>query len=508
MSRIPVSKPNSIKKKGPLPTIVKPVVDQSRSRRLIDSSVSSRPTSARIIEESDIPVAKLNIQTKEELDEIQTDLNEEPASTRSKSLLKYLAGINGNDQEFHLELLLKEMDNWDNESVFNIDFRVYHVLSQALFEIIVKNCDNISSPLLLKAVIICMKMIPLSDRDPLEVIIRIIYDMSKNEEKDTELLKYGIIPPLMKVVSRQYDQISLYSAASLRHISINTQCATEMVNNGIIKIICEALQTRTRRERFQHSHIIFIYQIVGLLTNIWSYVNDYSFLIIHPLPVYLLQISTIYEKDSQLLLSICKALNTLVLNEPCIECIETEDLVPFYSLLLSSNQKIAESSSFAYANIIQQSEIATSSVVYMNPPFGIYGLFTVLTESDNQSKQMSMLRCIARCSAFQKGSEIAFLYISTLFKFLDIPLDDIDVWNNEQIIVANTLIILKNLCVNHVEAVSLGMKDKMNKLMFYGIIDYVISLMRSMMKCSIGWEVCLEVKDVEEIRLMLPVLCD
>ena len=118
------------------------------------------------------------------------------------------------------------------------------------------------------------------------------------------------------------------------------------------------------------------------------------------------------------------------------------------------------------------------------------------------------MRCISKASSTLQGSEDAYQHITLLFGLLDTPMNEVEEWTPEQMSVANALIALKNLTVNHMERVCVGMRGKMVHLMNYGILDYVLDLMKEMIKCDAGIEACMEVKDVEEIALLMPSLKD
>jgi hypothetical protein len=71
------------------------------------------------------------------------------------------------------------------------------------------------------------------------------------------------------------------------------------------------------------------------------------------------------------------------------------------------------------------------------------------------------------------------------------------------LIVTNSLIILKNLAIVAPEKVVRCLQGKMEQLMQFMILEYVIDLMKVLMRCEAGRVVCAEVQDFEEIRLFL-----
>ena len=489
-----------------MPTIIKPNLDFKKSRRLIDSSIGSRPNSARIKEEEKVNINKLNISNLENNEIIKENLIIEPPTSRSSNLLIFLNLLqNFNYDEKILINLLENLKEWENDSIFLIDFRIYHLLTSILFDLIIKFNED-QSKLLFLTLLICIRIIPSSDHEPLEIIIKKLYFFSKFEENDLIFLNYNIIPSLINLSFKNLNDISLYSSGILRNISNNELICKEIINNLILKLICETLQTKTRIKRFNNINKYFYYQIIGLLHNLIINLKDYSFIDRYPLPLYLLDLTLIFHQDIYIIKIIIKTLNLLLLNEKCIELFETDNFLIFFKLFLINDNEILDNLSNALANVLQIIPTISNNIILLNYPSGIHLLCNILKNNYSNNIKLSMLRCLSIITTFKTGVELTIIYLSLFFPFLNIYLNDLETWSIEQMIVANTLIILRNISIYYPKEVSIGLEGKMNQLMHYGIIDYVISLMRILIQNEFGKKICLEIKEFEEIKLFFPFL--
>ena len=497
-------------KRRPMPTIITPDMGVKRPRRLIDSQLGKRPTSARGITEAKTEITKLKINPIPP-EEIKETFIHEPPTSRSASILNYTPKLKDEDPEIALDQILGMIKQWNNESIFEMDFRVYHILTHELFALISKIYENLTkekTSILFKALAICIRVTPTADRELLDPTTKLIYELSKDEFNDQLFIRCGIIPTLIRNAFADVGEISTYSCASLRHICSTKDCIYEILKTDVIKDVCRALQTRTRRSRFIREKLTFTYQVIGLLVELFNSgeISDYSFINDYELPHNILELCNIYDFDPIIENMIAKALSLLVMHDEALDDFESEDLMPFATLLLSERLEVAEMAALALANAMNQSEIITSNVVFSEPPLNTSGLIGILVNARSKELLLSLIRCLAKASGTQKGSEEIFVQLDKLIPLLDIPLSDVDNWSTEQMVVANMLIILKNLTVNHIDIICDYMKGRMMKLMNYGILDYVVDLMREMMRCPKGWAVCLEVKEVDEIKFMLPAL--
>ena len=239
-------------KRRPMPTIITPNINSNRPRRLIDSQLGKRPTSARGIQEAKTEISRLNIAPIPP-EEIKKELVHEPPTSRSASVLNLTPKLREKNPEITLDQILAVIKQWDNESIFDMDFRVYHILTHELFALITSIYENFAkenSAVLFKALSICIRVVPQADRDVLDMVTKLIYELSKDEFNDMLFVKCGIIPSLVSNSFAELGDISTYSCASLRHISTTADCLNEILKTGIIKHICRALQTRTRKNRF------------------------------------------------------------------------------------------------------------------------------------------------------------------------------------------------------------------------------------------------------------------
>jgi hypothetical protein len=193
----------------------------------------------------------------------------------------------------------------------------------------------------------------------------------------------------------------------------------------------------------------------------------------------------------------------MMTREDCVEIIEDVELTPFFIMMSSTVAKVVNLSALALANAMHLSPIVVDAVVELPPPIGVFALCELLKTASSIDLKVSAMRCLAKASETRPGIKTIQLYIQVIDQFLDVEMDELETWSPEQMLVANTLIVIKNLArVDPVRATGI-MRGKMDQLMIYGIVDYVIALMRELMKNPAGLEVCREVKDVTEIGLIL-----
>lgn len=506
----PAQVPGLSPKRRQLPKIIKPNVEPKKGRRLIDSQLGSRPTSARNVEEAKTEITKLKVESIAP-QEIEEQIVREPPTSRSASILNYIPRLKEQNHEIVLDQILGMIKVWNSDSVFEMDFNVYHILTHELFSMvstIYADFTKEKSNILFKSLAICLRVIPQSDREILDPITKLIYEMSKDEFNDELFIRCGIILKLVQNSFSDLDDISTYSCASLRHIASNVECMHEIIKTDVIVDICKSLQCRTRKKRFQKEKLTFVYQVLGLFVTICEDLPDFDFITKYELPSNILQLILICDFDPLIQNMIAKALSVLVLHIEALDELESEDLMPFATLLRSERLDVAEMAGIALANAMQQSDEITANVVFSDQPLNIHGMFDLLSVTESIDLAVSLMRCISKASSTLQGSEDAYQHITLLFGLLDTPMNEVEEWTPEQMSVANALIALKNLTVNHMERVCVGMRGKMVHLMNYGILDYVLDLMKEMIKCDAGIEACMEVKDVEEIALLVPSLKD
>ena len=497
-----------------MPQIITPKINQQKGRRFIDSQQGTRPESSRAVESAKKNVQKFKVREPDVAKEVKQQVIQEAKSSKYSNLLDLLSKVADNFSEAVLDQIMVQIQQITSEEFFEIDFHVYNVLTNTLFSLItnvesnndINKSESSVSRVLFKSLAICLLVIPEADREYLDNITKIMYTMSKDPNNDELFISTNIIPVVTRnAFSDNINDITTFSAAILRHISSNYECRKELMKKtDVVKLICKSLQTRSRKERFNSQNITYFYQVIGLFIEIAEKIKDWSFMSKSPLSLFILEISTIYDSNPLIQHQIAKCFSTLMLHVEAVEEIETEELIPLFSLIRSTNDDVAEQGLLALANAVSQSDIVTSQFVHMLPPFGTTLLLTMLKTEENTSKIASICRCLAKASFFQKGSEDIWKLHNLLIPLLDTELDDLDSWTDEQLIVANVLVILKNLCVNHLTDVSNLMKGKMRQLMYYGVYDYVVDLMKLMLTCQQGFDVCQEVADVDEIKLLIP----
>ena len=180
--------PKRNRKQAPMPSIIRPVIPPIRNRRLVDSALGSRPStpgnsSTSSSSESSRPstasssdttnsmnktlngedlVTHLPLHSADSMRRFETALLEEPATSRSSSILNLISEMNikNNAQKSQNDILDEILkicpvpnsdtndmttsinslnnDNTDGNDINNgsIDFRVYHILTQNLFTLI------------------------------------------------------------------------------------------------------------------------------------------------------------------------------------------------------------------------------------------------------------------------------------------------------------------------------------------------------------------------------------
>lgn len=558
--------PKRNRKQNPMPSIIRPVLPPIRNRRLVDSALGSRPSTpgnsstssssgsssrASTASSSDTSnslnktlngedlVTHLPLHSVDSMKKFEDALLEEPATSRSSSILNLVSemGINNaNGQKSQEEILdeilnicpvpsseLNDMttsinslsnDDNDNSNNVSIDFRVYHILTQHLFTLIKDSYQSGQmTTTFFKALAICLRIMPLADRELITIVIKLLYRMSRITDFDLMFNQSKLIPKLVNIAFidiTTYGELPLYSAAILRYISSVQENAEEILKSNSLKQICKVLNTSVRRERFKPDYALYIYQVISLFASLYDYITDFSEICKYSLPLYILDIVTIYMSNKGILAGASKALTLMMLVKECVEVIECEDLTPFFILMQSDVPKIVNNTALALANAVNTSEYIVDGVCEVPMPLGINQLCEMLknaNEKANSDEQkalkLSILRILAKTSQLRNGMEVIQLYLNSIVPLLETPLDDLEVWTDDEMIVANTLIILKNAAICDNARVCGYMKGKMNDLMHYGIIDYVIDLMKVLMKTEEGKEVCREVSDIEEIKMIL-----
>lgn len=558
--------PKRNRKQAPMPSIIRPVIPPIRNRRLVDSALGSRPStpgnsSTSSSSESSRPstasssdttnsmnktlngedlVTHLPLHSADSMRRFETALLEEPATSRSSSILNLISEMNikNNAQKSQNDILDEILkicpvpnsdtndmttsinslnnDNTDGNDINNgsIDFRVYHILTQNLFTLIKDSYQSGEmTTTFFKALAICLRIMPLADRELITIVIKLLYRMSRISDFDTMFNQCKLIPKLVNIAFidiSTYGELPLYSAAILRYISSTKENAEEILKNNSLKQICKALNTSIRRERFKPDYALYIYQVISLFASLYDYITDFTEICKYSLPLYMLDIVTIYMSNKGILAGASKALTLMMLVKECVEVIECEDLTPFFILLQSNVPKIVNNTALALANAVNTSEYIVDGVCEVPMPLGNCQLCEMLksinekTNSDDQKAlKLSILRILAKTSQLKNGMEVIQLYLNSIVPLLSTPLDDLEVWSDDEMIVANALIILKNAALFDNSRVCGYMKGKMNDLMHYGIIDYVIDLMKVLMKTDEGKEICREVSDIEEIKMIL-----
>jgi hypothetical protein len=309
---------------------------------------------------------------------------------------------------------------------------------------------------------------------------------------------------LIDLAFGSYAEISTTAAAILRHVAAAKANAEALLGHGILKILCTAVRTDVRRERFSQNLALWVYQVIGLFAALYDSVSDFQIICRYSLPRSMLELTTIYSTDVGIQAAISKALALMMTREDCVETIEDAELPPFFILMSSPVRKIQDLAALALANAMHLSPIIVDTVVELPPPIGVFALCELLKlpSSDIQFR-VSIMRCLAKSSETRIGMQTIQLYIQIIDKFLEVEMDELESWSPEQMLVANSLVVIKNLAVIDVARAAAIMRGKMDRLMVYGVVDYVIALMKVLMKSPVGLEVCREVKDVTEIQLIL-----
>jgi hypothetical protein len=435
---------------------------------------------------------------------LEEELREAPLTSRSSSLLAFLPGLAGPDPLPALDGIAMQTRQWANDSLMSLDFRVYHLLTQALFPLIGSLVQaGVHDAVLFKALSICVRIMPASDRQPLEIVVKLLYRLSQHSQFDGLFLESGILNQILELAFGEYAELSTTAAAMLRHVAADRANAEVLLRGGAVKIICTALRTDVRRHRFGTNLALWVYQVIGLFSTLYNAIEDFALVCRYSLPRSLLDLTTVYSTDIGIQSAVAKAMALMMTREDCVEVVEDVELQPFFILMGSSVAKIASLTALALANAMSLSAMIIDSIVELPPPLGVFGLCELLKTGPGLEVQVSIMRCLAKASATAAGMQTIQLYLHVIDRFLDVQMDELETWTPEQMLVANSLIVLANLArVDAVRAATV-MRGKMNQLMVYGIVDYVIDLMRVMMKSEEGLAVCREVRDVTEIRLVL-----
>lgn len=495
-------------KKGklqPMPAIVKPVLPPiQHERRLMDSALGVRPPTTPP-DEAPVEVSHLPLHSVESMKNFEAALEDDPATSRSSAVLTILPELQRADPLPALEQIMICTRSWNTDTVIELDFRVYHLLTQSLFTLIHELYQaNDMSIVLFKALAICVKIIPASDRAPLQIVVRLLYKMSQMAQFDNLFIKCYTIKPLIYLAFNQFGEISQFAAAILRHISLLPENAQEIIKCHVEKLICQTLNTDIRRDRFTSDSSLYIYQIIMLFTNIYQQLENTKVICRYSLPKYMLDISTLYATDQGLHAAIAKALSFMMMDKDCVEVIEDEDLTPLFMLAQSDVEKIVSSALLALSNAMQISELFVDSVVSISPPLGVNLLCDKI---EIKSCQLSAIRCLSKATESKSAADITMMFTQKITPILETNLPEIDEfgedWTDQKMLVANTLIIFTNLAKYYPEKIALLFKGKMKHLMNFSILDYVLELMKVLLKDPTGKEVCREVKGIDEVQFIL-----
>ncbi|KAH0795148.1 hypothetical protein GPJ56_000991 [Histomonas meleagridis] len=492
-------------KNAPMPKIIKPTLPPIQDRKLVDSS---RPQSAISSSRSDetettVEVEHLPLHSVKTIKRFEDELINDPATSRSTSILNYLHEMDETNPEPSLDKIIQLTKSWKCDSIISVDFRVYHILTQALFTLIRQLCQKQDySKTLFKALSICIHIIPSSDHESLLIVLKLMHKMSQSEQFDTDFSNCFIIKPLVFHSFEQVEKIPVYSAAILRHVGTLEVNAKEMIQNNAIKLICQTLRTKIRRERFTPEMGLYFYQVIDLFNTLFQFISDFTIICRYTLPLNLMDISMIYSNDITVQSASSKALSLLMTQQECVEVLEDEDITPLFFLMKNKNKKIAQASCLSLSNALNHSSILVENVCSMAPPFGVFGLCEILKETNDTNMILSCLRCLAKTSELKQGMDSIMLYIQYIVPLLDTPMDDVDVWTESHMIVANALIILKNATIINNNKIANMIKGKLRQLMNFGVVDYVIDLMKVLMKTPLGKEICNEVSDFEEVQFV------
>jgi hypothetical protein len=474
-----------------MPQVILPAIPSPGGRHLRDSALSS--ASASEADEPIVPPLSLD-----SVQSIESQLRAEPASSPSAEVLSLIPGLSRPDPVPALDQLLSQTVALFSGS----DFRVYHLLTHALFSVIVANAKA-NPHVAFKALAICVRVMPVSDIEPLTLVMRVLYRMSQNEEFDRLFGECGILKQLMELAFRECPEISTMAAGMLRHIALAAQNREALVEFGAVKALCVALKTDRRRDRFGSEKSLWVYQVIGLFSSLYPAITDFSIVCRHALPMSLLDLTTIYSSDVGIQAVTSKALTLLMAHEECVEVIEDSDLTPFFILMKNEVMKVGVLVSAAIANAMSISPIFTDSVASMPPPLGVYTICEALKTASQTEVQVSLMRSLAKASETKAGIEVIQLYLQFIEPFLWLEIDELENWSPEQLLVANALVVIKNLAIVSPGKAVKCVKGKMDRLMIFMLLEYVVELMKVLMKTEEGREVCREVENVEEIRLFL-----
>jgi hypothetical protein len=149
------------------------------------------------------------------------------------------------------------------------------------------------------------------------------------------------------------------------------------------------------------------------------------------------------------------------------------------------------------------SPLFTDSIVSIPPPFGVYAICEALKTTTLIDHKVSLMRSLAKASETKAGIETIQLFLQLIEPFLWLEMDELENWTPEHLLVTSALVIIKNLAIVAPSKAIRWVSGKMNQLMSFMIMEYVIELMKVLMKTEQGKEVCREVEDVEEIRLFM-----
>ena len=522
-----IKSPKPTKKaKQPIPKIIKPVIPPMGSRRMIDSALSSRSATSSHEPEPSVQIENLPVADLNSLSKIEQDLFEEPATSRSSSLLNHLPELDINPDKA-LDEIFTIVKQWNPDSILNVDFRVYHLLTNKLFDLIKGFYEKDSkSETFFKTLAICIHLVPISDRDSLNVVIQCLYHFSREQSFDYLFIDYSILTQLIEHTFSEFEPICTICASILRHICQTRDIAIELNNHNIIQNLGRELRTTIRRNRFSSERSVYYYQLIGILNGIIPVIPDFSLLSRYNLPVSILELTIIYQTDPHIQSIASKSLSLMLTNQSCIENLEMEELQPFFPLLQSGRSKTRYYTAMALSNAMQQSDIITQTIVEIPAPLGVFSLCCSLQNSwpnsqnseDNDRQtikfenelpdeikdiMLALLRCLAKATEIEEGAKAALFYLDIFIPFLDFPLSDVETWTRDEMIVANTLICLKNFAEIDPKKVSFAVKGKLMQLMYFGVVDYVVDMMKKLMKCEEGKKVCDEVINVEEVALLL-----
>jgi hypothetical protein len=195
---VPIIKPKTAPRKlnkglgalVPLPQIIRPDIPKARARRLLDSATNSRAkseSSAGSSESEDIAlsdVARLPLESLATLKAMESKAHEDPKSSRSSAIIATLTNASRSDLGICLDNILAQTEGWANGSITSMEFGLYHLLTQFLFATIkevMADYEDGEEIVLLKALAICVKVMPASDREPLTIVVKLLYGLSKNE---------------------------------------------------------------------------------------------------------------------------------------------------------------------------------------------------------------------------------------------------------------------------------------------------------------------------------------